>query len=377
MLIKSMNSIKNVALIYDLEDWILGAIARSMKKHVEVTSDFNYRLYRSPQTVKEFRSILDISDVVHFLSPWNFFQFSSLSYKPTVVTFHHLGEDAKRQLHLKAKQIDAICYTNSQCEEMLRELSDIDYTLMYPTPYGLDTNKFKPNYAGRDKILSLTNCHPDTIFVGMAAKKTSNEDGRKGFDRYFLLIETLLERFKDKIKLIVFGPGSESQHGWSYLDFPDNIRNQIILPGFISSDELPLFYSGIDYYVCLSRLEGGPYPVMECMSCEVIVISTEVGVVKKLIRDEISGYIVDGNNFLHRIPEIINQLSKNQQLANCVRQKAREDVLLLHSWGNVAKPEHYSAIYSDAVKNWKRRSKASILRKYISTYLIMCLNLTT
>lgn len=374
MQIKSMNNKMNVALIYDLEDWILGSIARSMKEHIEIASDVRYQLYQSPRTVKQFRSILNICDAVHFLSPWNFFQFSSFSYKPTIVTIHHLGEDAKKQLHLKAQQIDAICFTNTQCEEMLRELSYINHSLMYSTPYGLDTNKFKPVSAGRDKMLSLTNCQPDTIFIGMAAKKTSNEENRKSFDRYFILMETLLERFKDKIELIVFGPGSESQHGWSYEDFPESIRNHVILPGFISSDELPLFYSGVDYYVCLSRLEGGPYPVMECMSCEVTVISTEVGVVRNLIQDAKNGYIVDGNNYLYRIPEIIDLLSKNRQLAECVRQRAREDVLLLHSWDNVAKHEHYSAMYGDAINNWKRRSKTSILRKYRDAHIFPLLS---
>ncbi|HDX2677011.1 TPA: glycosyltransferase, partial [Escherichia coli] len=50
--------------------------------------------------------------------------------------------------------------------------------------------------------------------------------------------------------------------------------------GFIPHDEMVKYYSQIDVYVCPSKIEGTPNPVLESMACGVPVISTDVGVVK-------------------------------------------------------------------------------------------------
>jgi glycosyltransferase involved in cell wall biosynthesis len=43
--------------------------------------------------------------------------------------------------------------------------------------------------------------------------------------------------------------------------------------------EMPGYYAGLDVYVCASKIEGTPNPVLEAMACGVPVISTDVGIV--------------------------------------------------------------------------------------------------
>jgi glycosyltransferase involved in cell wall biosynthesis len=45
---------------------------------------------------------------------------------------------------------------------------------------------------------------------------------------------------------------------------------------------MPQWYRSIDVYVCASRLEGTPLPVLEAMSAERVVLSTSVGVVPEI-----------------------------------------------------------------------------------------------
>jgi glycosyltransferase involved in cell wall biosynthesis len=42
---------------------------------------------------------------------------------------------------------------------------------------------------------------------------------------------------------------------------------------------MPAYYASIDVYVCTSKIEGTPNPVLESMACGVPVISTDVGIV--------------------------------------------------------------------------------------------------
>lgn len=49
--------------------------------------------------------------------------------------------------------------------------------------------------------------------------------------------------------------------------------------GFIPHSEMVNYYSKIDVYICPSKIEGTPNPVLESMACGVPVISTDVGVV--------------------------------------------------------------------------------------------------
>ncbi len=51
---------------------------------------------------------------------------------------------------------------------------------------------------------------------------------------------------------------------------------------FIPHAEMPDYYAGIDIYVCASKIEGTPNPVLESMACGVPVISTDVGIVPEV-----------------------------------------------------------------------------------------------
>jgi len=55
------------------------------------------------------------------------------------------------------------------------------------------------------------------------------------------------------------------------------------------------FYRSLDAYICTSRTEGGPHPILEASSCGIPVISTPVGIAPELIEDKINGLLIKRN----------------------------------------------------------------------------------
>lgn len=351
-----------VALLYDLDDWILGKIARELVDSLGNTHGLSLVALRSPTSASECDALQRSTDVLHFLSLWEYLKVSSFLYRPNVVTIHHIGSTAYSLLSNGTIQADAYCATNKQCHDTLKSMPWFQDKPIFRTPYALNTEFFRPTPEGKTALRSALNL-PETdqsILIGLSAKPTSNEDQRKGFDRYWEFLRTI--KTSDSlppVKLILFGPDASNPNGWKDELIPQDIRDLVKVMGFVSNEQLPLFYSGLDYYLCLSRIEGGPYPVMECMACGVPVISTLVGVTGDLIEDQKTGFIVDEANYLERIPAI---LSSNEERSSLTKL-ARERVIELHSNENAINGSLYSQLYQSVIDHQTVQTKLSRLIK--------------
>ena len=107
---------------------------------------------------------------------------------------------------------------------------------------------------------------------------------------------------------------------------------------FITDDnQMRNFYNSLDLYICASRSEGTPRPVIEAAACGVPVISTDVGIVPELIEDGIQGFIVERNyeaikSGLINILEMRDQLPK---MGKQIRSKMEQEFNwknLIHQW---------------------------------------------
>lgn len=86
----------------------------------------------------------------------------------------------------------------------------------------------------------------------------------------------------------------------------------------IPHDEMPDYYNNIDIYVCASRTEGTPNPVLESMACGVPVISTDVGVVSEVFGDEQKKFIIERTkeDLKEKIIELVNDKKKMKVLSD-------------------------------------------------------------
>ncbi|CAN5306052.1 hypothetical protein BH09SUM1_BH09SUM1_11350 [soil metagenome] len=349
-----------VLLVYDLEEWILGAIARELRARLDGREGLLVTTC-GVGSLRDKTIRADDFDVVHFLSPWDFFSNAQAVEKAIVCSVHHIGSKAREMLRLHAIRADAMGAMNEQTQQALTELLGATGPPIFLTHFGLDTKRFAPDATGRAALLKRLRLPDDAILIGLAAKKTSNEDERKGFDRYWKVLESLREQFGDRVHLIIFGPDAKSPGGWSLKDIPKGVRSSVRLAGFVESSELPKLYSGLDFYLCLSRLEGGPYPVIECMACETTTISTEVGFVRGLIVDGENGFIVDGDNCASRISELVQRRIQGGRATFAdIARRGREAVMRRHSWEAVASPILYREIYETAMTRHSARVSSRV-----------------
>jgi len=128
---------------------------------------------------------------------------------------------------------------------------------LFYTPHGVDHNIFIP---AKNPSISPEG----ELVVGWTGSRY-NHPGKRGLDD--LLIPALQDL--KGVKLIT----AEREDKW---------RTQ---------EEMVNFYHTLDTYICTSRTEGGPHPLLEASSCGIPIISTRVGIAPDLIEHNRNGFL--------------------------------------------------------------------------------------
>lgn len=81
----------------------------------------------------------------------------------------------------------------------------------------------------------------------------------------------------------------------------------------IPHDKMPEYYNGIDLYVCASKTEGTPNPVLESMACGIPIITTDVGIVSEVFGEKQKKFILEERT-KECLKNKIKELLKNKEL---------------------------------------------------------------
>jgi glycosyltransferase involved in cell wall biosynthesis len=86
-------------------------------------------------------------------------------------------------------------------------------------------------------------------------------------------------------QLIILGGNSNHTDQLKQLVEALNLKADVIFPGFVNSEDLPLLYNGADLFVYPSLYEGFGLPPIEAMACGTPVITSNVSSIPEIVGD--------------------------------------------------------------------------------------------
>lgn len=141
-----------------------------------------------------------------------------------------------------------------------------------------------------------------------------------------LLIELIdmLAKENIKCKLLIAGDGKE-RSSLQRLILKKNLKDQVEFLGIVKDKNS--FYSRINLLLILSRYEGMPLTALEALCAGIPIISSNVGVMNKIVIDNENGFIIDNWNLkriIEIIKELVNEPARLKLLSRNAKQKSKE-----------------------------------------------------
>ena len=293
-----------ILIIVDVPGWALDRAAENVMKRL--TNQFRFKKVFNDQAVEAVKK--NDYDLL-YITYWRQFQDASTDIQicsPAITGIRsHFKWDKGKGLPPSDEilnHINAFKAVNVPSSILYNIFRDKHPALFY-TPHGVDQNIFIP---AKNPFTSPAR----ELVVGWTGSK-NNHPGKRGLDD---LLIPALNNLKG-VKLIT----AAREDKW---------RTQ---------EEMVNFYQSLDAYICTSRTEGGPHPLLEASSCGIPIISTQMGIAPDLIEDNKNGILI--NMSIESIRNAITLLRDNPELRRNMAVKARE--VIEHSWAWDIQAQHY------------------------------------
>jgi D-inositol-3-phosphate glycosyltransferase len=193
--------------------------------------------------------------------------------------------------------------------------------LVYVVAPGIDLATFQP--LDRAEARRKIGYGPGRLllFVGRLERL-------KGVEIAIRALALLLDRDHEDLRLIVLGEdsrdGDESEmERLKAVASSWNVRDRVDFLGSVAHHELPYFYAAADALVMPSYSESFGLVALEAQACGRPVVASGVSGLRSVVRDEVSGYLIDGHDpaiYAERIgrlladPELAQQMGRRGRL---------------------------------------------------------------
>jgi D-inositol-3-phosphate glycosyltransferase len=161
----------------------------------------------------------------------------------------------------------------------------------------------------------------------------------KGVEVAIRALGLLRDRRHDDVRLLILGEdsheGEESEkERLKAIAAEVRVRDRVDFVGSVAHHELPYFYAAADVCVMPSYSESFGLVALEAQACGCPVVASGVSGLRSVVRDEVSGYLIDEHDPA-AYAERIGRLLENSELA---QQMGRRGRLLAQrfSWARTA-----------------------------------------
>ncbi len=286
---------KKIAVVYDVDGWAYCNIATEIKKYL--SNDFDIDIFPVSvfdDNVVRLVLLADRYDLVHCL--WRgllscldyeyvrsyiynmgltFEEFMDKYFSKTNITtsvYDHkfLDEENFETTRSFAKYAKNYTVSSTILRDIYNNL-DIDKKPLAVISDGVDTTKFKPQNLERFNLNNISNRKIKVGWVGNSEFTDSEGDSDlKGVRK---IIKPALQELIDE-------------------GYPIELKFADRKEGYIPHDKMPDYYNSIDLYVCASKNERNPNPVLESMASGVPIVSTNVGIVRDAFGEKQKEFIL-------------------------------------------------------------------------------------
>lgn len=349
------NNKKKIAIIYDVDGWAYHNIAKQIKKNLSTYYEidifpkeiFTHNIVRLMFLAKKYDLVhllwrgmlseLEGEVVINYIKSLgiDYQQFINkfvLSSNITTSVYDHsfLNEEAFWITKAFLKYSKAYTVSSQKLLDIYKKREDIEKKPIMKITDGVDLEKFYPENLER-----FCNISKRTINIGWVGNSkfqdSENDDDLKGIRK---IINPAIEELRKE--------GYPIQK-----KFAD--RNE----GYIPHDKMPEYYRSIDLYICTSKEEGTPNPVLEAMASGVPIISTNVGIVEEAFGEQQKEYILKERT-KQALKEKIVQLIENPENWSKLSQ---ENLRQIQNWSWKQKCEEFKEFFDYSIKEFKKTKR--------------------
>jgi len=216
---------------------------------------------------------------------YNFMNFASMNtFKSNIKVFHTFHGNILKSYFGKIKTLlflyieillarfttKIICITDLQKNELL------DYGIaqnrkLVTIPIGLELNRFLSNNNYSGQLRTELGIDRETILFGIVARLVPVKNHMLFLNGMLNLIKS---NFGEEVKAIIVGDG-ECRNDLEKFVKRNNLKDHIYFLGF--RNDLENIYSDLDIMVLTSNNEGSPVALIEAMTSNLPIITTNVG----------------------------------------------------------------------------------------------------
>jgi glycosyltransferase involved in cell wall biosynthesis len=184
---------------------------------------------------------------------------------------------------------------------------------------GINTDTFKFDYENRLQIRKKYNIPENAIVIGNVAVFRD----QKRLPEWVISFSEISKKFSNVYGLLVGDGPCRNQILKAISNY--NLSDKLIMANF-QTDVKP-FYSAIDIFVMTSLYEGLPIALLEAMSMECAIVSTNAGGINTVIRNGLDGFLEDTSNLnelTHKVEKLVSNINLLDQYKKAARNRVCE-----------------------------------------------------
>lgn len=338
-----------IALIVDTDDWAFSNISKQIIKNLSNKYDFKYIVMKDFDNLLQVLLLAKNCDLIHFFWRGPFININS----------DYVYEYLKKLGITNQKE-----YISNLVKNL--NISTSVYDHLYLENNALVTRKILNNvknyYVSSNKLMQIYK-----KINGIKKPKTVITDGVDLNKFYPINIDRFDKLNKRKIVIGWVGNSKWSDEIEDFKGVNTILKpaiNELIKEGYpikmffadrnekmISHEEMVNYYSKIDLYICISKIEGTPNPVLESMACGVPIISTDVGIVPDVFGVKQNKFIIQERS-VESLKSMIKYILSDKSI---FKELSNENLKQIRTWTWEEKVIDFDKYFEKCL--WNREAK--------------------